>query len=206
MFTYTVRDAVGSSCIQDVFNVSVFTSLPVTISSFNATLNKDKVLLNWSTSQENNNKYFTIEKSNDGTNFIFLGKVNGAGTSTVSHNYQLVDYTPWEGTNYYRLSQTNFDGSINNYEVKKVNYKSNKNFSAGILNNANGQIGIVIKTTKPANMQLKVVDMLGKEILKESFSVSSNGTVKSINLKTGVYIIVVSNDSGERISNKVVVQ
>lgn len=206
VFNYTVKDASGSSCIQDVFNVSVFTSLPVTINSFNATVNRDKVLLNWSTSQESNNKYFTVEKSSDGTNFSFLGKVYGAGTSTVSHSYQLVDYTPWEGTSYYRLSQTNFDGSVNHYEVKRVNYNGNKNFNAGILNNGNGQISIAIKTAKSTNVQLKIVDLLGKEILKESFAVSSNGTVKSINLKTGIYIIVVTNDSGERISNKVVVQ
>ncbi len=206
VFNYTVSDASGSSCIQDAFNVSVFTSLPVTVSSFNATLNKDKVLLNWSTSQESNNKYFTIEKSGDGTNFGFLGKVDGAGTSAVNHNYRLVDYAPWEGSNYYRLSQTNSDGSIHYHEIKRVDYKNNKNFNAVILNNGNGHLGIVIKTTRSSNIQFKVVDMLGKEILDDSFFVGSDGVIKSINLKTGVYIIVVTNDRGERISNKVVVQ
>ena len=206
VFNYTVRDANSSSCIQDVFNVSVSASLPVTINSFNATLNKDKVMLNWSTSQESNNKYFTIEKSGDGTNFVFFGKVNGAGTSTVNNNYQLFDYTPWEGINYYRLSQTNFDGSMHNYQTKRVSYKSNQIFNVGILNNGNGQISMVIKTAKAVHVQMKIVDLLGKEILKEYFSVNSNGMVKSIHLKMGVYIIVVTNNSGERISNKVVVQ
>lgn len=206
VFNYTVRDASGSSCIQDAFNISVFTSLPVTVRSFNATLNKDKVLLNWSTSQESNNKYFTIEKSGDGTNFRFLGKIDGAGTSAINHNYRLIDYAPCEGTNYYRLSQTNSDGSIHYHEIKRVDYKSNKSFNAVILNNGNGQVGIVIKTTRSSNIQFKVVDMLGKEILDESFFVSSDGVIKSINLKTGVYIIVATNDSGERFSNKVVVQ
>ena len=205
-FAYTVSDASSGSCVQDVFNVTVFASLPVILNSFNATLNNDKVLLNWSTSQENNNKHFIIEKSNDGINFNFLGKVGGAGTSAVTHNYQLVDYTPFDGTNYYRLSQTDLDGNTNTYEVKRVNYKSNKDFSSDILNSGNGHIGVAIKTTKAANLQLAVVDMLGKEIMKESFSVGSGGAVKNINLKTGTYIIVITNDAGERISNKVVVQ
>ena len=206
VFNYTVSDFNGSSCIQDVFNVTVSSVLPVLINSFNATLNNDKVMLNWSTSQESNNKYFTIEKSGDGTNFILLGKVNGAGTSTVNQNYQFIDYTPWEGTNYYRLSQTNFDGSIHYYQTKRVYYKSNQIFNVGILNNGNGQISMVIKTAKAAHVQMKVVDLLGKQILKEYFFVNSNGMVKRIHLKTGVYIIVVTNDFGERISNKVVVQ
>jgi predicted MPP superfamily phosphohydrolase len=205
-FTYTVSDASSGSCVQDVFNVTVFSSLPVIVNSFNATLNNDKVLLNWSTSQENSNKYFTIEKSNDGTNFGFLGKVSGAGTSALTQNYQLVDYTPFDGTNYYRLSHTDLDGNTSNYEVKRVNYKSNRNFNINILNSGSGYIGIAIKTSRTANMQMVAVDMLGREISKESFSVDSEGTVKYIRLKTGVYIIVITTDAGERISNKIVVQ
>jgi len=205
-FAYTVSDAASSSCIQDVFNVTVFAPLPVTVSTFIATLNTDKVLLNWSTSQENNNKHFIIEKSNDGINFAFLGKLSGAGTSTINHNYQLIDFSPFDGTNYYRLSQIDFDGNTNYYQVKRVNYISNKNLRTEILNNGNGHLGVVIKTTKSANIQLTVIDMLGKEMLKESLGVSNGGTVKNINLKTGVYIIVVTNGTGERVANKVVVQ
>ena len=205
-FAYTVSDASSGSCVQDVFNVTVFNPLPVTIHSFNATLNTDKVSLNWSTSQESNNKHFIMEKSNDGVNFSFLGKLSGAGTSTINHNYQLTDIFPFEGANYYRLSQTDADGNTSYFEIKRVNYKSSKNFSSNILNSGNGHIGIAIKTTKSAIVQLAIVDMIGKEILKESFSVSSGATVKSINLKTGAYIIVITKDTGERISNKVFVQ
>ena len=205
-FAYTVSDASSGSCVQDVFNVTVFTPLPVTLSSFNATLNLNKVLLSWTTSQENNNRYFTVERSNDGINFSFLGKVNGAGTSAINHNYQLTDPFPANGINHYRLSQTDADGHTNYFDVKRVSYKSSKHFQADILNRGNGHTGVAIKTTETGNIQMTVVDMLGKEILKESFSVSSSGAVKNITLKTGVYIIVVINSDGERISNKIIVR
>ena len=205
-FAYPVSDASSGSCIQDVFNVTVSGVVPVTFCSFNATLNNDKVLLTWSTSQESNNKYFTIEKSNDGINYIFLGKLNGAGTSSITHNYQLPDHTPWNGTNFYRLSQTDIDGYVHNYGIKSVNYKGSRSFTANMLNNGYGQISLAVKTAKPSNIYLKVVDLLGKEILSESFSVNSGGTVRDLKLNPGVYIIVLINDGGERISNKVVVQ
>jgi len=205
-FAYTVSDASSGSCVQDVFNVTVSATLPVMLSSFNAALNADKVLITWSTSQENNSKYFIVERSTDGTNFEFLGKVNGAGTSGILRNYQLIDYAPYEGANYYRLLQTDFDGNTSYYQVKRVYYNSNKSFASSILNKGNGQVGVAIKTTRATNVQLVVVDMLGKEILKESFAAAGGGAVKNINLKTGAYIIVVTNDAGERSSNKVVVQ
>lgn len=205
-FVYPVTDASSGACIQDVYTVSVFAPLPVILSSFTANLNRDKVMLNWVTAQEQSNQYFTIEKSRDGIYFSFFAKVDGAGTSAISHSYQLTDHTPWEGVNYYRLSQTNIDGHTNNFETKRVSYKGSNSFYAGIINKGKGQISTVIKTARSAHVQLKVVDLLGKEILTESFSVNSEGMVKSINLKTGFYIIVVTNDSGERIVNKVVVQ
>lgn len=204
-FVYRVRDASSGNCIEDVFNVTVSGTVPVSLISFNATLNKDQVMLDWSTAQEQNNKYFTIEKSNDGTNFSFLGRVNGAGTSATAKNYSLVDHTPLEGLNYYRLSQTDFDGNIKYFEVKKINYKSKKDFSARILNNGTGQVGVVIKSTRATTVSLKMVDMMGKEILEESFPVNNGGAVKNLSLNTGVYILVLLNDKGQRIGNKIIV-
>ena len=163
-------------------------------------------MLTWSTSQENNSKYFTVEKSSDGINYNFLGKLNGAGNSSVNRNYQLPDHTPFNGTNFYRLSQTDMDGNAHNYGIKSVNYKVSSSFTANIVNNGQGQISVAVKTAMPAAIYLKVVDLLGKEILSESFSVNSGGAVKNLHLSPGVYIIVLINDGGDRISNKVVVQ
>lgn len=57
-----------------------------------------------------NNAFFTVEKTYDGKNFEYLGKLNGAGNSTQSLNYSLIDYNIRPVINYYRLKQTDFDG------------------------------------------------------------------------------------------------
>lgn len=204
-FTYYARDANSGYCISDTFIVNVSGTLPVTLTSFNAVLNKDKVELNWSTSQEQNNRYFTVEKSGDGINFNFLGKVNGAGTSSPANTYHLIDYTPFEGTGFYRLSQTDFDGNIKYYDIKRVNYESSKGFSAGILNKGNGQVNLLIHIAKAGNIKLRVVDILGKEIIQETFYVDNSGCIKNLYLNPGVYVLVMINEKGERISNKIIV-
>ena len=205
-FSYPVSDANAASCIQDAFNITVSGSLPISLSSFTAILNKDKVLLNWATSQEQNNKYFTIERSDDGRNFNFLGKVNGAGTSAEAHTYHLTDFAPLDGTNYYRLSQTDVDGNQKYYGIKTVNYKSSKDFISHILNNGNGQISVAMSSVKPAQINMRVVDMQGKEISDETIVVNNGAVVKYLNLKPGVYILVLLNETGGRISHKIIVQ
>ena len=205
-FAYTVRDANAGSCIQDAFNVTVNAALPISLVSFRAALNYDRVLLDWTTAQEQNNKYFTIERSVDGTNFSVLGTINGSGTTTDSRDYRFIDFTPAEGINYYRLSQTDIDGRINYYGTRIINYKNSRNFSAGIVNLSNGNIKMIINSSKNDNVNLKLVDISGKEVIHESFAVATGSTAKSFLLQNGVYVAVLSNSVGERAINKIVVQ
>jgi hypothetical protein len=201
-FSYTVRDS--RTCIQDVFNVTVTPPLPVLITSFTASLNKDIVLLDWTTSQEINNKFFTIERSTDGTNFSSLGNVNAAGNSSVSKNYHMNDLQPFEGLNYYRLSQTDIDGRKEFVGVKKVIYKSLRNFSATVVNTAPGLINVTIHNANGGLLQMKVVDMLGREVLSRSFSSGTNNISQSIQLQKGTYVLILANNNGEKISTKII--
>lgn len=85
--------------------------LPVTLTDFSAKADKDnKVSLTWSTISEKNNDYFTVERSADGLEFSELAQVDGAGSSTMLMDYVAKDEHPLNGTSYYRLRQTDFDG------------------------------------------------------------------------------------------------
>ncbi|MEJ0031573.1 MAG: T9SS type A sorting domain-containing protein [Bacteroidota bacterium] len=61
-----------------------------------------------------------MERSHDGKTFENLLKVDGAGTSTAALKYQATDPNPYHGTSYYRLSQTDYDGSTAYYRVIAV--------------------------------------------------------------------------------------
>ena len=99
-------------------------NLPVELSKFTAYLNQSTILLEWETVMETNNEYFTVEKSTDGRNFLSVGKLDGAGSSSDVHQYMFVDNKPADGRNYYRLKQTDFSGESEYFEVVVVDYRA----------------------------------------------------------------------------------
>lgn len=103
-----------TTCLQSV------SPLPVQFASFTGTAGKKNVQLKWSTACEMNNAFFTLERSADATNFFALAKVNGAGTSSAVHAYSFSDDTPLAGTSYYRLNQTDINGTTKTYKVISV--------------------------------------------------------------------------------------
>lgn len=87
-------------------------SLPIELVRFEATASGSVTSLKWSTASESNNDYFDLERSANGLNFTSIGRVDGAGTSTASHDYAFIDYRPKSGKNYYRLRQVDHDGQF----------------------------------------------------------------------------------------------
>jgi len=118
----------GSSCIfysggsNDGFSVTTITNMPLPISlvSFDASVNNGIVNLTWETSSEQDNDFFIVERSRDGQTFETLTKIDGAGTTTQALKYQAKDTNPFKGTSYYRLSQTDFDGATSYYKVLSI--------------------------------------------------------------------------------------
>jgi hypothetical protein len=98
------------------FKISIIEStscsvLPVELISFDAELIEDEVRLFWKTASEINNDYFTIEKSKDAINYELLANIGGAGNSNVPVQYATIDDNPFYGISYYRLTQTDFNGT-----------------------------------------------------------------------------------------------
>ncbi len=98
--------------------------LPIELISFSAKANTNIVNLYWSTRTETNNDYFTIERSRDGRSFVSWKKIKGAGNSIHQIDYKDIDETPYTGTSYYRLRQTDFDGRTTVSNIVAVNFKN----------------------------------------------------------------------------------
>ena len=96
-------------------------ALPIQLLNFNVKPNGNVVNISWSTAVEKNNDYFTIERSNDGNTFKEIEKIKGAGNSNSVLNYRTTDAHPLPGTSYYRLKQTDFNGTFTYSPVRMVN-------------------------------------------------------------------------------------
>ena len=91
--------------------------LPIELISFDVISDGIFNILNWKTATEFNNNYFTIEKSFDGLEWKELCKVNGNGSSTSINNYSHRDLITNKTIIYYRLSQTDYDGTDKYYQI-----------------------------------------------------------------------------------------
>jgi hypothetical protein len=86
-------------------------ALPVELTAFTARAAGANNLLEWTTNSEQDNEGFVVERSADGTAFIDIGMVAGAGTTAATTDYRYLDRAPLPAA-YYRLRQQDFDGTV----------------------------------------------------------------------------------------------
>ena len=99
-------------------------TLPVELLTFTAEDQRDRVRLNWTTASELNCAYFTVERSLDGERFDALATVNGAGTTQTAQYYIHDDIGPPDGSLFYRLRQTDLDGTDHLSRLVSVNRRN----------------------------------------------------------------------------------
>lgn len=86
-------------------------ALPINLESFSAEKKNNDVFLKWVTLSEQNNDYFSLEKSHDGKQWVEIATVLGAGFSDEKISYSFIEKnSSLELDAYYRLTQVDFNG------------------------------------------------------------------------------------------------
>jgi hypothetical protein len=180
---YTNTPENSSSCVSP---------LPITLSEFSVKKDKEKSLIQWTTISEINNDYFVVERSNDAENFHEISKVKGAGNSNTILNYQVKDYSPLSGTNYYRLKQVDFDGSYSYSEIKALNFEKNLSPTVYYYDNKLH----VNATDVIRNLQIEIYDVCGKLVYQNNQYCDSKTIIVNINqnLENGIYIAIIRTE------------
>ncbi len=161
-------------------------TLPITGLEFNAGKNADgEILLNWKTYSENNNRGFAIEKSGNGLTFDSIGFINSFSNAGRGASYSFKDASPFNGKNYYRLKQINFDtkASYSAIKVVEINHLN----SVRIFPNPVKDILNINSGFSMANARLKIINVNGQ--LQGEYILNGNNkvTVSVKNLPAGIY-------------------
>ncbi|MCV9385026.1 T9SS type A sorting domain-containing protein [Reichenbachiella ulvae] len=173
--------------------------LPVVFSDFSLELINQTVVIDWITSSEIENNYFEIERSSDQRNWISIQRVNGAGNSNQELRYSIQDLHPNQGTNYYRIKQTDFDGSFSFSDTKSIYLTP---FIELFPNPAKNNINVAIRSSNYVNIVFQ--DLAGKQI---KLPVSQNNNQYSLNtqhLPSGLYLITISTETYQ-VQRKIVI-
>ncbi|MCW3116556.1 MAG: hypothetical protein JWM28_638, partial [Chitinophagaceae bacterium] len=141
------------------------------------------------------NKNFEIERSYDGTNFTYIGRVDGAGNSNADIQYKFDDNNP-PVLAYYRLKQIDIDGKFeysNVVMIKRDNIKPV--FSVAFANPVHNSSLITINTEKPGTATLRIVDVAGRDLSTQLVSCGpgNNSVLQDFaKLAAGNYYLVVT--------------
>ncbi len=203
-FNYSVTDGLG--CITDQFTVNVSSTLPVLMQHYTVDLHSDKVSVQWTTTSEVNNRHFTIERSANTQRFEIIGIVNGAGNSNSEKAYEFIDPAPLEGISFYRLSQTNFDGIVKYYDIKRIVNRKTGNFYADAYQSGAQMITTHIYSTNMKIIQFRVFDFNGRVIKNETLWLNAGNNDKTTRLKNGSYILEWQKENGESVKQKIIIQ
>lgn len=175
-------------------------SLPVSLISFTGEAGTGGNLLRWATHSEKNNKHFILERSLDGLKFDSIATLPGLRGYQNAGNYSWLD--PYlmrraEEVIYYRLSQTDYDGTTHYFKVIALNARETD--PVNIVNSfvdANGKLKIDIPGRADKHW-ISVYTASGTRLFNEECDLKDGQKEIVIDLqgwKEGLYLLYLQNE------------
>lgn len=169
----------------EIMNWSAMGTLPLSWQSFTALKQNEKVLLNWSTANEQNTRDFTVQHSTDGTNWYAIGTVAAAGNSSTERKYSFTHATPVKGNNFYRIMQTDIDNR-KTYSVIRKLLSGKPDASITVLGNPVTNDQLVLLVNEAQTISLLTTD--GKLVWQKQCTAGMQSLDVS-SLPSGIYIL-----------------
>lgn len=169
-------------------------ALPIELVSFVAGPNDlGNVNIEWIVASQVNNDYYTIQNSLDGENWNDVGTVPGAGNSNTQMDYFYTHDNPHIGLSYYRLRQTDYDGTSETFNPVSVIVKDNKTIGMTLKPNPAIdyiELEMVYPDGTNVNHDLRIYNTLGNEVYR-TFIIGKmeHIDIDISHLKSGCYII-----------------
>jgi hypothetical protein len=194
--TFALGDKIGGGNI-----------LPIGLLSFSAKPDNDRVTLDWTTSTESNNSYFTVEKSKDGVNFDFVSAVPSealGGNSAVVLDYSAIDLSPYTGVSFYRLRQTDLDGHFTYSSIVSVNFVRQKSVSV-YPNPSKGALYLSGVGLTETSLKVEWFDLSGKSLLQGVVPVQHGMATLYAPFNNGAYWLRLTGGDGSVTLKNVVI-
>lgn len=171
-------------------------TLPVSLTSFVANLNDNKVILKWSTASEINLNHFIVERSLNGTTFNEVGMAFANGATNSNTDYLYPDNISGVASDiiYYRLKMVDIDGKVQYSSIRIIRISKNEEKSISLSAYPNPVVS-ELRVTIPANWQNKnviyqIFALNGKLMnSKQTANSSQTETLNTEKLSSGIYII-----------------
>ncbi|MEM6346509.1 MAG: T9SS type A sorting domain-containing protein [Bacteroidota bacterium] len=169
--------------------------LPVEYLSLDVYWEAETVAIEWQTANELQNDFFTVERSIDGKSFDPITNVEGAGTTDQVSSYKVNDFRPYSGKAFYRIKQTDFDGTSSFSNVIEIEFNQ---LSPNLVLYPNPVVSDHIMLSglpRESVFEIKILNIKGA-VVKQFISTASMEPERKIelptNLQSGLYFLSVS--------------
>lgn len=166
-FVYVVKDLNGVSSNPATVKVELVDPSPVALEVKEFTVSKgaqNEALIRWTTTDEQDNTKYQVEKSADGKSFQAIATVDGKGSASFEHKYSYTDTKPFAGINFYRIKIID-ESSIASYTaVKTITFA--KDAASTTLYPNPAQDLIVVTTAGNIAERIEIYDLTGKLLLE----------------------------------------
>ena len=189
------NESVASNVVPDAI------TLPVKLINFVAKKDNNRIKIEWSTATETNSDYFLIEKAGADGIFSYLDKQNSnAENTTTVKNYATWDSNPFNGANYYRLTQFDKDGTASKPEHTSINFSELIIVSAKAFPNPTQKdINFNLENFQGKSIKTKLINLYGQIVHEEEFNTQSGNSQYQLALKNdlpkGQYILTLSDNT-----------
>lgn len=170
-------------------------TLPVTFTNITATQNSRGVAINWTVVNEFNIANYTVERSSDALNFTSIEQTRATGIN----NYQIEDSTSCGNTNYYRIKAMESDGKSFYSNIAQLT-TNHSQLTTIYPNPVSDILNIELGSVTNCNYRVRVITISGKEVYSKKAIVknSNNIHLNTSNLASGLYLIVLTDENGNK--------
>jgi hypothetical protein len=179
-------------------------ALPIKLADFTATLlsGPPQTLLDWTTTYEENNHYFLIQRSQDGAHFSVIDTVAAASDAGNGHSYSYTDQHPLNGPDYYRLAQVDLDGTTNYSPICEVFVGQPSAAFQLSPNPADATVYLEINGSMSGSLQVRLLDVQGRTMrnwILQKLAGAWNQPLDVSGLAAGSYFIQVTGTNYQAI-------
>ena len=167
--------------------------LPVQVTFFQTeATDNQRVNIRWETAQEINSNVFILERSRNAVDYKTIAKVEAAGESNTTKRYSFTDESALFGTNYYRLSQVDKDGTMQIFRPQAVIIED-AGLPFGVFSNPvfSNTFNVKVEDADEANFTMNDLNgkAIGLKINKLTQTIVEINPVETLSL--GMYILQV---------------
>lgn len=178
----------------DNFTITPISILPIELLYFTGEAISNGVRFEWATATELDNDHFTVQRSQDGQEWYDVLVRQGAGSSVGQIEYSALDASPLPGLAYYRLKQSDIDGSETIFNTLAIRTTGGAELDLAVFPNpSNGSFSLVAEgLVEQEQVPVTILDMQGRAVHSTSITLAQGLAVDitdDLPLSEGVYLL-----------------